>query len=264
MTSALFDSAAQYYDETFTNSEIGKLQRTRVWNYLISILPNNFLNILELNCGTGEDSIWFAKKRHKVLATDISEKMVEITRLKVEQFNLSDKISVEQLDINEIDEKYFSTKFDLVFSNFGGLNCLTESELFILSEKLKKLLNPTGRFIAVVMTDFCMIESIYFFSKFKFNQILRRKRMQQVKVNNSIVNTNYFNPNTFYKYFKNEFTLHKILSIGLTIPPSYLNNFFAKKANTLKFLNAAENLFGNNIFSASISDHYLIDLIVKK
>ena len=129
MTSALFDSAAQYYDEAFTNTEIGKLQRTRVQNYLSSILPNNSLNILELNCGTGADAIWFAKKGHKVLATDISEKMIQIGRVKVEKFNLSDKIIFEQLDINEINEKYFTTKFDLVFSNFGGLNCLTKTEL---------------------------------------------------------------------------------------------------------------------------------------
>jgi len=264
MTAAFFDSAAPYYDEAFTNSEIGKLQRSRVLNYLISILPNNSLNILELNCGTGADAIWFAKKGYKVWATDISEKMIQIGRVKVEQFNLSDKIIFEQLDINEINEKYFTTKFDLVFSNFGGLNCLTETELNALSKKLKHLLKPAGRFVAVVMSDFCMIESIYFFSKFRFNQIFRRKSMQPVKVNNSIVNTYYYNPKRFNVYFKDEFILNKTLSIGLTIPPSYLNNFFVKKTNTLKFLNATENLFGNNLFSAAISDHYLIDLIVKK
>jgi ubiquinone/menaquinone biosynthesis C-methylase UbiE len=264
MTSAFFDSAAQYYDETFSDSEIGKLQRSRVWNYLISILPNISLNILELNCGTGEDAIWFANKGHRVLATDISEKMIRIARVKVEQFNISDKIILQQLDINEINKASFTNRFDLVFSNFGGLNCLTEHELIILSEKLKHLLNPTGRFIAVVMPDFCMIESIYFFSKFRFNQIIRRKRMQHVKINNSIVNTYYYNPKRFNGYFKNEFTLNKTVSIGLTLPPSYLNNFFAKKTNTLKVLNTTENIFGNNLFSASISDHYLIDLIVKK
>ncbi len=264
MTSALFDSAAQNYDNIFTDTEIGKLQRTRVWNYLNSILSNNSINILELNCGTGEDAIWFANKGHKVIATDISEKMIQIARVKVEHFNLSDKITVEQLDINEINKASFANRFDLVFSNFGGLNCLTEPELIILSEKLKHLLNPAAKFVAVVMPNFCMTESLYFLSKFKFKEVFRRKKMQTVNVGNAFVNTYYYNPKSFYGYFKNEFTLHGTLSIGLTIPPSYLNSFFAKKTNTLKFLNATENLFGNNIFSASISDHYLIDLIVKK
>ena len=46
-----------------------------VWDYLEkTFLDNNKLNILELNCGTGEDALWFAKQGHKVLATDLSEK----------------------------------------------------------------------------------------------------------------------------------------------------------------------------------------------
>jgi hypothetical protein len=46
MTSALFDSVAEQYDETFSNTEIGRLQRTRVWNYLDLILPDKPINIL--------------------------------------------------------------------------------------------------------------------------------------------------------------------------------------------------------------------------
>jgi SAM-dependent methyltransferase len=264
MTSALFDSAAQNYDDAFTNTEIGKLQRARVWNYLNSILPNNSINILELNCGTGEDAIWFAEKGHKVLATDISEKMVEIARLKSEQLNLSDKIFVERLDINEIDKASFPNRFDLVFSNFGGLNCLSENELTVLSQRLKDLLATTGRFIAVAMPDFCMIESIYFLSKFNFKEVFRRRKMQCVNVNDSLIKTYYYNPKRFFEYFKNEFDLYKTISVGLTIPPSYLNNYFEKKLNTLQLLNGTEHFFGNNLFSASISDHYLIDLIIKK
>ncbi len=264
MTSALFDSAAQNYDNTFTNTEIGKLQRARVWNYLNSILPNNSINILELNCGTGEDAIWFAEKGHKVLATDISEKMVEIARLKSEQLNLSDKIFVEQLDINKINKANFPNRFDLIFSNFGGLNCLSENELNVLSQRLKNLLNSTGRFVAVAMSEFCMIESIYFLSKFNFKKVFRRRKMQCVNVNDSLIKTYYYNPKRFFGYFKNEFDLNKTISVGLTIPPSYLNNYFEKKLKTLQLLNGTEHFFGNNLFSASISDHYLIDLIIKK
>ncbi len=264
MTSALFDSVAEKYDENFTNTEIGKLQRARVWNYLNSILPNHSLNILELNCGTGEDAIWFAKKGHKVWATDISKKMVEIARFKVEQLNLSDKITVGQLDINEIDRASFPNRFDLVFSNFGGLNCLTENELTVLSQRLKNLLTSTGRFVAVVMPAFCITESLYFLSKFKFKEIFRRKKMQAVNFDNNLVNTYYYHPKIFCGYFINDFNFNKAVGVGLTIPPSYLNNYFRTKLNTLKFLNRLEGSIGNSFFSASISDHYLIDLIIKK
>jgi ubiquinone/menaquinone biosynthesis C-methylase UbiE len=264
MTSALFDAVAVHYDETFTNTEIGKLQRARVWNYLNSVLPNKPISILELNCGTGEDAIWFAKKGHTVLATDISEKMVEVTRAKVEGFSLSEKITVKQLDINEIDKVSTTHNFDLVFSNFGGLNCLKESELNSLSEKIKILLKPNGKFIAVVMPDFCMIESIYLLFKFRTQEIFRRKSVQQVKINDSVVETYYYHPKKFYEFFKSDFIINKIIAVGVFIPPSYLNIFFKRKSNTLKFLNKLEGSFGNHTIAASISDHFLIYLNLKK
>jgi len=264
MTSALFDDVAAHYDETFTNTEIGKLQRTRVWNYLNSVLPSKPINILELNCGTGEDAIWFAKKGHTVLATDVSEKMVEVTQAKIEKFDLSDKIVVKQLDINKIEKVSTTNNFDLVFSNFGGLNCLKENDLNYLSEKIKILLKPNGKFIAVVMSDFCMIESIYFLLKLKPKDIFRRKKVQQVNINDSVVETYYYHSKIFYNYFKNDFIINKIIAIGVFIPPSYLNNYFRRKVNTLKFLNKLEGSFGNHSIAASISDHFLIDLNIKK
>lgn len=264
MTFASFDSAAQEYDEIFTNTVIGKLQRERVWDYLESILPNQPVNILELNCGTGEDAIWFANNGHNVLATDISEKMISITKEKIEKLNLTDKVRTQQLDINEFDKISTTNKFDLVFSNFGGLNCLTETELISLSNKIKNLLNANSKFISVIMPDFCMIESIYFLSKLKLNLIFRRKKTQQVKIFDSIIDTHYYHPNRFYKFFKNNFIVNKSIAIGMFIPPSYLNNFFKDKIKSLSFLNRLENIFGNNSFSAAISDHYLIDLDLKK
>ncbi|NNJ54292.1 MAG: class I SAM-dependent methyltransferase, partial [Ignavibacteriaceae bacterium] len=68
-----FDSVAENYDATFTQTKIGKAQREIVWGYLESVLiDKDNLKILELNCGTGEDAVWFSKKGHTVLATDVS------------------------------------------------------------------------------------------------------------------------------------------------------------------------------------------------
>ncbi|MBK7632449.1 MAG: class I SAM-dependent methyltransferase [Ignavibacteriales bacterium] len=264
MIFALFDSVAQEYDDTFTNTAIGKLQRERVWNYLEATLPNTSINILELSSGTGEDAIWFANKGHTILATDISEQMISIVKKKIKRLNLTNNIDAERLDINQIDKLSTSNKFDLVFSNFGGLNCLTEDELSLLSNKIRNILKPNGKFISIVMPDFCMIESIYFLFILKFKLIFRRKRMQQVKINDSIIDTYYHHPKDFFKFFRNDFTVNNKIGIGLFIPPSYLNNFFKNKLNTLNILNKLENIFGNNDFAASLSDHYLIDLNIKQ
>ena len=263
MTSALFNAAAKDYDDIFTNTKIGRLQRNSVWRYLESILPKNNINILELNCGTGEDAIWLGKKGHKILATDVSEKMIEETRKKVNNLELSDFISAHQIDINEIDKLLSAQKFDLAFSNFGGLNCLNEKELKNLSQSLKPLLNQNGRFVAVVMPDFCMIESVYFLLKFRFDQVLRRKKNQLVNIGNGNIETYYYCHKRFSKIFSDEFYINNIIGIGMFVPPSYLNNFFKNKNIILKFLSKLENIFAKHTFSASMSDHYLIDLVIK-
>ena len=67
-----FDTAAAMYDDTFTYSVIGKLQRQYVHLHLTNILNETKpKKILEINCGTGEDAIWLAKQNYKVTATDI-------------------------------------------------------------------------------------------------------------------------------------------------------------------------------------------------
>ncbi len=91
-----FDATASLqYDKEFTYTSIGKFQRNNVHSYLREILPeNNPINILELNCGTGEDALFFLKNGHKVLATDLSEEMLHITKNKTSFFK--ENISVEK------------------------------------------------------------------------------------------------------------------------------------------------------------------------
>lgn len=264
MSSALFDSVAKSYDENFLKTEIGQMQRKRVWNYLDSILPGQTLNILELNCGTGEDAIWLAKKGHKVTATDISEKMLEVAKNKIIMSGVSEKIEIQKTDINKLAEFEFDHPFDIVFSNFGGLNCLNQNELKQLSENLKKVLMPSGRFVSVIMPDFCFIESVYMLLKFRFSDILRRKKTQHVRLNGSMVNTYYYNPKYFYSFFKKDFNLINKIGVGFAIPPSYLNNFFKEKNYILKLMYSIENIFGNIFFASSVSDHFLIDLTLKR
>ncbi len=144
----MFEKAALTYDQDFTFSNIGKLLRKRVWDYLDTIIePGSKLNILELNCGTGEDAIHFAQKGHNVYATDVSREMVNITLEKVVHHNFQDRVKADVCDAKAIDSYNFPGKFDMVFSNFGGLNCLNYNELIKLSVDIAQLLKPHGRLL---------------------------------------------------------------------------------------------------------------------
>ncbi len=256
--SASFDIAAQQYDAQFTNTAIGRLQRDRVWAYLNKTLPENTtLKILELNCGTGEDAIFLARKGHDVMASDVSAQMLQIANFKTEKEQLN--IQFQKIDLTQIQQINFSEPFDFIFSNFGGLNCLNENELLGLSGHLTKVLKPEGKFIAVIMPKFCFIESLYFLSKLQFKKAWRRLNNEFVNVNvdGVQVKTFYYQPSTFYKIFKSNFSLNKKEKVGFI--PSYLENVI-QKSNFIKQL-----LFGMDHALAtfnlvSCTDHYLMEL----
>ena len=72
-----FDTLAAEYDLQFTTSLVGREQRrcTRKWLSRV-VAGQNKLQILEINCGTGEDALWLSKMGHEVIATDQSPAMI--------------------------------------------------------------------------------------------------------------------------------------------------------------------------------------------
>ncbi len=253
-----FDESANNYDTVFTYSEIGKAQRKRVYHFLKEdILTNSNLNILELNCGTGEDARYFFEKGHRVLATDISSEMIKVAKEKHQNPN----IRFQEKDITKITSETFSEKFDLIFSNFGGLNCLSPQELEKFISVSYSLLNPNGKMALVIMPKFCLWERFYFILKGKFKKAKRRNTNDAVLVNveGVKVSTWYYNPKEVVSLTSNHYKTIAIKPIGLKIPPSYLESFFLNKKGLLKMLIWAEKLYSNQFWS-KYSDHYLIVL----
>ncbi len=67
---------AESYDQTFTNTSLGRELRALVWERL-SLLFTGGSHVLELNCGTGEDACWLAARGVLVTATDGSPRMLQ-------------------------------------------------------------------------------------------------------------------------------------------------------------------------------------------
>lgn len=251
-----FDKAAPEYDKDFTNSAIGTLQRQRVWRLLDqALVKSKELKILELNCGTGEDAIRFTKEGHTVVATDISEEMLNVAESK----NDSKSVKFMKLDLNDFDQTRIDSDFDLVFSNFGGLNCIDEESMIKLGNSLSNVLKPQGQFIAVIMPKVCLWESLYLLLKSQFSEIFRRsKEYAEVNVSGKTVKTWYYNPKGFSYLIGRNFKAQKSRPIGLFIPPSYMEGFFVRNPRLLRFLNFLESIFANFSWQSRFSDHYYI------
>jgi ubiquinone/menaquinone biosynthesis C-methylase UbiE len=261
-----FDHIASTYDSLFTRSAIGQLQRKRVWKYIEQIMPDlKGFEMLELNCGTGEDAVLFGERGFNIVATDISQEMLKVTQKKAEQFSMQNRISSQYLDLDSFNETLFDKKFDLVFSNFGGLNCINPDSLQKLLNTLPAILNPGGRFVGVIMPKFCAWETFYFLSRFRFKKAFRRYTSEEVisDLHGTSLRTWYYQPSQVVKWSREKFSLISIRPVGFALPPSYLERFFSLKKRWLLRLNNIEKKLNQSSVFSGMSDHFVIDLKLK-
>ena len=251
-----FDVLAKTYDADFTASSIGQLQRERVWYYLNPLLKEmgDSLKILEINCGTGEDALRLANMGHNVIATDASEVMIQQAKSK------SNSVEFITCAFENLSAKFAGKKFDLIFSNFGGLNCIDSETMKKLCTDLSALTTVKGKLFFVLLSDRCIWEMIYYGIRRKFKQAFRRfKKAVDFKVDDQVMPIHYYSPGKLKRNFSIGFSMKKKFPIGLFIPPSYLEKRFAERPERLNRLNKLEYKFGYSSL-ARFADHYCCTL----
>lgn len=256
MQSSSFDPVAATYDAQFTHTVVGRLQRAVVQDYLqAKVGPGT--TVLELNCGTGADALWLAKQGCTVLATDSSAEMLRITAEKARAINQQHRIQTQLLDLRDLPPDL--PWFDLVFSNFGGLNCLSPEDLEKLGAAIPGLLQPGGLFVAVIMGRFCWWESLYFSLKIQFGQAIRRWRGGPVDAplgGGGHIPTWYYAPAEFRSFLPN-LTLQTVQPVGFWLPPSYLDPWFGRRPGLLRSLNFLEKKCRGRLWAYG-ADHVML------
>ncbi len=238
-----FDSWAKNYDDDFGQNPIGKILRQKVQTELLHFFPPKS-KILEIGCGTGIDATFLAQKDFLVTCIDPSKEMLKIVNSKAQSL----PIQTIHSRADELSEKLNDENFDGAFSNFGALNCKIDLAKF--SKSLSQNLKPKSYFVAVVMGNFCLWEILFYTLKLNFSRAFFRFRnnYKDVSLGKDSVPTRYFSPRSFYKFFKNEFALVKIIPIGLILPPPYLSYKFRPQSKILNILDKMDKPFSNQIF----------------
>jgi ubiquinone/menaquinone biosynthesis C-methylase UbiE len=257
LQAAYFDNYAAAYDSHFTGSPAGRAQRELVHDFLGG-LADRKKSVLEINAGTGEDALRLSEGFAKWLCSDISPSMLEICRNKLSSHA---RCSVMESSIQEI-EKNVSEKFDLVFSNFGGLNCLGTDEIRAFAASCSNIMNLNGELVLVIMGRKCLWEKFYFRVKRNSAAAKRRLRLESVPVNieGTLCNTWYYSPDEIKKIFAGHFSVRACRPVGFFIPPSYLNPFFRRHPVLFSVLKKMESLVSRMPGLSDYSDHFLIHL----
>jgi ubiquinone/menaquinone biosynthesis C-methylase UbiE len=255
-----FDELAQHYDALFTFSQTGNAQRDIVRRFLKSrIVPGS--DVLEINCGTGEDAYYLSSLGCSVIATDASKGMIHTAEGKRENISNDCNPVFIQVSIQDLDIALGTKKFDLIFSNFSGLNCLTDTELIESAHRFHSLLKSDGRLIFILFGTNCFWEKLYFFLKQKKGEIHRRSRNESmdVQILNSKVPVFYYKPAVLRDLYSTFFKLEMLRPVGLFLPPTYLEAYFHRKRVLFKILKNTDKLFQSFSLLSNHADHYLAE-----
>lgn len=255
-------TAPSAYDRDFTHSRIGMAQRHLVWRYLEPVLSTPSMEVLELNCGTGIDAVHIARAGHRVLATDSSGEMLAIARDTARQHGVEHRVQHEQLSFDMLATRMFDRRFDLVLSDFGGLNRIDENDLRALCDPIADVLAQHGRFIAVLMPDRCLSETVHHFLRGDWSEAFRRGRLDPTwaGLSGSGVHNWYHAPRTMSHAMRSRFRAVNVSPIGFFLPPRHAEARLADKPGLIERLARWDAHMMNRRWAARFSDHYLIDL----
>jgi ubiquinone/menaquinone biosynthesis C-methylase UbiE len=254
-----FSTQASIFDKIYADNTIIGYKRDRVRAHIMQHVPPGS-SILELNSGTGEDALFFAQQGYRVHATDISTGMQQQLAQKIKTNGMQSLVSNELCSYTQLSQLKNKGPYDLIFSNFAGLNCTGELDKVLAS--FNDLLKPSGVVTLVILPKFCLWETLLVF-KGKFRTAFRRffsNNGVTAHIEGEYFKCWYYNPSYIIKNLKSSFNLLNVEGLCTIVPPSYIEGFAEKYPKAYRFLKAKEYKLKSTWPWKSIGDYYIISL----
>jgi ubiquinone/menaquinone biosynthesis C-methylase UbiE len=259
LAEAAFSKQSPVFDDIYADNTIVHYKRERVRGHVMQFLSPGS-SILELNSGTGEDAIFFARQGHHVHATDLSRGMQERLKDKVTAQGLTDRISTELCSYSDLEHLRQRAPYDHIFSNFAGLNC-TDHLPDVLAT-LPPLLKPGGTITLVILPPFCLWESLLVV-KGKFKTATRRwfsRKGRMARVEGLPFRCWYYAPSVVKKALGEQWETTDLEGLCSFVPPSYIEGFAEKLPSLYAFLRKTEDKYSRSWPWKYIGDYYIISL----
>lgn len=252
-----FDGIAETYDDVFTRSAIGRAQRREVWNVLEHTFHKDH-RILELNCGTGEDALFLARRGLSVVACDASAGMIAVAQRRKTSEAPRLPVRFEVLRTEELSHLRSLPRFDGAFSNFSGLNCV--SDLRSVAEDLSHLVNPGGAVLICVCARICVGEIGYFLARANLRKAFRRVGGTAIaRLGKHHIGVRYPTIRQIRRAFDPSFRLRSVRAIGLFVPPSYMEPWAAAHPRILGYLEGMDRRLATWPLLRGAGDHVLLE-----
>ena len=254
-----FDSVAADYDAANRGNVLLEAMRERSLRLLAAHVPAR-AHVLDLGCGPGTDFDFLVNQKYRVTAVESAPRMVEQAQKRAVALLPEGTVDVRCLAIEEVDH-LAPTLFDAAYSSFGALNCVVDLEC--VAAKLAACLHPQGVVVASVMGRVCPWEIACFAWKRDVRRLGVRfaRDVVAVPLGRETVWTRYYSPSEFERPFTRAgFTRVQLCSLGVLVPPPYMDAFAGRHPRLINFLQALEDDVAGWPGIRGCGDHFLIAL----
>lgn len=253
-----FDAIADSYDARFTASTVGRAQRSVVWRKAEAVFRAGD-RVVELNCGTGEDALFLASCGIVVTACDASPRMIEQARARKRKEAPFAPIDFQVLCSEQLDRLSADVHFSGAFSNFSGLNCV--ADLPGVAQQLAKRLDAGAQLLLCLSTRFCLWEILYYAIRADFRNAFRRcGGSATVRMGGQPLSVYYPSVHSLMRSFGREFRLHSVTGIGVTVPPSYLEDWARRHPRIFRFCQRVDRMLSPFPLVGVLGDHMLLHM----
>lgn len=260
---AAFDGVAEHYDQHILGNPINTWLR----NVSVRTLEQFFGpgdTVLEIGCGTGTETLRLARQGVRVLASDISGKMLEVLERKAKLEGLEDRIFTLRCRADGLKSGVSSLgfgKFDGAYSTYGAIN--TEPRLTDLFRDLHDLLKEDGVLILGVWNKYCLYEILgYLFRGRPRLAFARFRNPVPIGKSRFCLASNSYSVASLGKQTGSFFKLKSILGVVVLLPPSNLIRYLPK-GQWLTFLEQLDLRLGRTFPFNRLGDHFLAVYNVK-
>jgi ubiquinone/menaquinone biosynthesis C-methylase UbiE len=232
-----YNRNADKYDEFIENNPNLQRMRHKVYAHVTALLPQGS-RILDLACGTGTDAFWFAQHGYTVHGVDISDGMLNRAKEKAKALGLESRATFEHLSYTELG-KLDKNQFDCTFSNFGGLNCV--SDLKLVADQVRPLLKPNARVIWALMPPFCLWESAMLLRgrvRLATRRFSGKSTVHKEGLNYPVY---YYTPRQVAQAWGDDFQLESVRALSVITPPATNKDFALKRPHLFDFLSKLDD-----------------------
>jgi len=257
--SEAFSRQAPVFDALEEGNAILQEMRRRVRSHVLEFAAPG-MHMLELNAGTGLDAEYFSGCGLRVHATDVAAGMTERLRQRASILPQEKRFTVDQCSYTNLDNLDAPVKkFDCVFSNFGGLNCIPD--LRVVARQLPELLNP-GAFVTVVLMPPVCPWELLLSLKGNVRTAFRRLRTggAEAHIEGIRFTSYYFTPREAAVSFGPEFRVVKLEGLASLMPPPYLEQFPRRFPGLYRLLARADQRVKNVFPFNRCCDHFILTL----